>query len=444
MLHSQEKLTPEQKQMARRRRILQGRAAQGICILAAFAAISLFAAGWLLLRQDRTFSDSENRMLAQKPAPTLASLADGSFAGGIERWYADQFPGRDLWITADLTFQRALGVREMNGVYLGADGYLLEAPAQEDAAQLGQTEAAICAFAAQHPDIRLTAAIVPNAWGVLSEKLPAGAPVEDQKALIDAIDQAMPDVRTANLTEALRSRCSEPLYYRTDHHWTSLGAYYAYQQLCDALGLTPFDTAAHTALTADRFYRTDHHWTSLAARYAFETLSAQLDLQPVRSYTVYPVSDSFEGTLAAKTGSHAALDTIEIYVPDTDVQYAVTYADTQTTICSLYDRAKLAEKNQYEVFFGGNHARVDIQTTADTGRTLLLLKDSYANCFVQFLTPYYDRILMIDPRYFYDDLGALLRRERVTDALILYNYNTFVQDHALSVVLQSALFDECE
>ena len=403
MLHSQEKLTPEQKQMARRRRILQGRAAQGICILAAFAAISLFAAGWLLLRQDRTFSDSENRMLAQKPAPTLASLADGSFAEGLERWYADQFPGRDLWITADLTFQRALGVREMNGVYLGADGYLLEAPAQEDAAQLGQTEAAICAFAAQHPDIRLTAAIVPNAWGVLSEKLPAGAPVEDQKALIDAIDQAMPDVRTANLTEALRSRRSEPLYYRTDHHWTSL-----------------------------------------AARYAFETLSAQLDLQPVRSYTVYPVSDSFEGTLAAKTGSHAALDTIEIYVPDTDVQYAVTYADTQTTICSLYDRAKLAEKNQYEVFFGGNHARVDIQTTADTGRTLLLLKDSYANCFVQFLTPYYDRILMIDPRYFYDDLGALLRRERVTDALILYNYNTFVQDHALSVVLQSALFDEGE
>ena len=382
MLHSQEKLTPEQKQMARRRRILQGRAAQGICILAAFAAISLFA---------------------QKPAPTLASLADGSFAEGLERWYADQFPGRDLWITADLTFQRALGVREMNGVYLGADGYLLEAPAQEDAAQLGQTEAAICAFAAQHPDIRLTAAIVPNAWGVLSEKLPAGAPVEDQKALIDAIDQAMPDVRTANLTEALRSRRSEPLYYRTDHHWTSL-----------------------------------------AARYAFETLSAQLDLQPVRSYTVYPVSDSFEGTLAAKTGSHAALDTIEIYVPDTDVQYAVTYADTQTTICSLYDRAKLAEKNQYEVFFGGNHARVDIQTTADTGRTLLLLKDSYANCFVQFLTPYYDRILMIDPRYFYDDLGALLRRERVTDALILYNYNTFVQDHALSVVLQSALFDEGE
>ena len=404
VLHSQEKLTPEQKQMARRRRILQGRAAQGICILAAFAAISLFAAGWLLLRQDRTFSDSENRMLAQKPAPTLASLADGSFAGGIERWYADQFPGRDLWITADLTFQRALGVREMNGVYLGADGYLLEAPAQEDAAQLGQTEAAICAFAAQHPDIRLTAAIVPNAWGVLSEKLPAGAPVEDQKALIDAIDQAMPDVRTANLTEALRSRRSEPLYYRTDHHWTSLGAYYAYQQLCTALGLTPFDTAAHTALTADRFY----------------------------------------GTHYSKPGSHAALDTIEIYVPDTDVQYAVTYADTQTTICSLYDRAKLAEKNQYEVFFGGNHARVDIQTTADTGRTLLLLKDSYANCFVQFLTPYYDRILMIDPRYFYDDLGALLRRERVTDALILYNYNTFVQDHALSVVLQSALFDEGE
>ena len=78
MLHSQEKLTPEQKQMARRRRILQGRAAQGICILAAFAAISLFAAGWLLLRQDRTFSDSER---PRSPRWPTAALPGESSAG---------------------------------------------------------------------------------------------------------------------------------------------------------------------------------------------------------------------------------------------------------------------------------------------------------------------------------------------------------------------------
>ena len=390
MLHSQEKLTPEQKQMARRRRILQGRATQGICILAAFAAISLFAAGWLLLRQDRTFSDSENRMLAQKPAPTLASLADGSFAEGLERWYADQFPGRDLWITADLTFQRALGVREMNGVYLGADGYLLEAPAQEDAAQLGQTEAAICAFAAQHPDIRLTAAIVPNAWGVLSEKLPAGAPVEDQKALIDAIDQAMPDVRTANLTEALRSRRSEPLYYRTDHHWTSLGAYYAYQQLCDALGLTPFDTAAHTALTADRFYGT--HYSK------------------ARTWNAVP-------------------DTITWYdLPNQLTIYNVTAAGQPTdgTDTGLYDTDKLSVYDKYAMFLHGNNGLSRVQGDG-TGK-ILVIKDSYANCFVPYLTANYADIDVVDFRNYNFGLDQLIADNDYDQILVLYSFDSFKSD----------------
>ena len=390
MLHSQEKLTPEQKQMARRRRILQGRAAQGICILAAFAAISLFAAGWLLLRQDRTFSDSENRMLAQKPAPTLASLADGSFAEGLERWYADQFPGRDLWITADLTFQRALGVREMNGVYLGADGYLLEAPAQEDAAQLGQMEAAICAFAAQHPDIRLTAAIVPNAWGVLSEKLPAGAPVEDQKALIDAIDQAMPDVRTANLTEALRSRRSEPLYYRTDHHWTSLGAYYAYQQLCTALGLTPFDTTAHTALTADRFYGTHYSkartWNAVPDTITWYDLPNQL--------TIYNVTAAGQPTDGETTG--------------------------------LYDTDKLTVYDKYAMFLHGNNGLSRVQGDG-TGK-ILVIKDSYANCFVPYLTANYADIDVVDFRNYNFGLDQLIADNDYDQILVLYSFDSFKSD----------------
>ena len=113
----------------------------------------------------------------------------------------------------------------------------------------------------------------------------------------------------------------------------------------------------------------------------------------------------------------------------------MTYADTQKTVCSLYDRAKLAEKNQYEVFFGGNHARVDIRTTADTGRTLLLFKDSYANCLMQFLYPYYDHIILIDPRYYYDNVESVISREQVTDVLFLYNANTYFEDTSLADVL---------
>lgn len=398
-MQGQERLTPLQKQQVRRRKLLHGRAAQGFCILAVFAVLGAVCSALVLLRQDKTFSENENRVLTQRPALTWQTVADGSFAEKLTDWYADQFPGRDGWMSVELAVQRLMGVRELSGVYLGEDDYLIQAQAEPDTQELEKTQEAIRAFAAQYPEIRTTALIAPNAYGVLTQKLPADAPVDDQQTLIDAIDQTLTGVVCVNTTQTLRAHSAERLYYRTDHHWTSL-----------------------------------------AARYAFEAVAAAMELpDTVPGYTVYTVSDSFEGTLASQTGSHAAHDTIEIYVPDCDVQYAVTYPDAQKTVCSLYEREKLAQKNQYEVFFGGNHARVEIQTTADTGRTLLLLKDSYANCFVQFLTPYFDRIIMIDPRYYYDDLGALLRREAVTDALILYNYNTFVQDHTLSVVLQSAL-----
>ena len=369
--------------------------------------VGLFALD--LITPDRAYSELENTTLSQRPALTqLSAKGLNSYFTAYTKYVKDQVFGRDQWISLQSMVETTLLQKEQNGgILLGREHMMFPRTfglLSSEERTLPKNTSAVESLCQRYPG-KVNVLLAPAASDIYPENVPANAPLLNENTYLDQLSAAV---------QAAGGRFVDVRGTLTDHKGEYL------------------------------YYRTDHHWTSLAARYAFETLSAQLDLQPVRSYTVYPVSDSFEGTLAAKTGSHAALDTIEIYVPDTDVQYAVTYADTQTTICSLYDRAKLAEKNQYEVFFGGNHARVDIQTTADTGRTLLLLKDSYANCFVQFLTPYYDRILMIDPRYFYDDLGALLRRERVTDALILYNYNTFVQDHALSVVLQSALFDEGE
>ena len=150
------------------------------------------------------------------------------------------------------------------------------------------------------------------------------------------------------------------------------------------------------------------------------------------------VSTTFEGTLSSKSGSHTALDTVEIYVPQTNISYYVTYnEDSATDICSLYNRDALNQKDHYTVFFGGNYSRVDITTTADTGRSLLVFKDSYANCFIQFLYPYFDHITMIDPRYYYDTVENVLRSEAVTDVLFLYNLDTFLGDTSLADVLGS-------
>ena len=145
--------------MARRRRILQGRAAQGICIFAAFAAISLLfgrrlaaaAAGPDVLRQREPHAGAEAGAHARARWPTAA------LPSGLERWYADQFrrPRSVDHRGSDVPCGGCSASGRSNGVYLGADGVSAgQRPQQEDAAQLGQTEAAICAFAAQHPDIR--------------------------------------------------------------------------------------------------------------------------------------------------------------------------------------------------------------------------------------------------------------------------------------------------
>lgn len=128
---------------------------------------------------------------------------------------------------------------------------------------------------------------------------------------------------------------------------------------------------------------------------------------------------------------------MEIYEPENvEIQYLVNDSDNDEKRPTLYDRTALDGKDKYQVFFGGNHAMVDISTTNDKGRRLLIFKDSYANCFVPFLLPYYTEIVMIDPRYYYDNVQTLMNNKGITDVLFLYNMDTFLTDNSLADVLE--------
>ena len=348
-----------------------------------------------LITPDREYSETENRKLAQMPAFSFSALADGSYFSGLGNYIADQFAGRDFWISLNLGFSQITGAREAGGVYLCADNYLMEIPGEPNHPSVQRNLEAINAFAAGHKNLRVYMTVVPNAVTVHADKLPANAPCRDQIADITGIKNTLVGVEFLDVTDALLAHSEEMLFYRTDHHWTSLGAKYAFDFMAPRMGIE----------------------------------------QTVADYTVYTVSNSFEGTLSSKSGSHAVRDTVDIYVPTTGIEYYVTYANDQSNICSLYVRSALDQKDHYTVFFGGNHGRLDITTTANTGRSLLIFKDSYANCFIQFLYPYFDHITMIDPRYYYDNVETVIRSEAVTDVLFLYNANTFLCDTALADVL---------
>ena len=188
------------------------------------------------------------------------------------------------------------------------------------------------------------------------------------------------------------------------------------------------------------FYRTDHHWTSLGAYCAFDASAELLGIEtPITNYHVHVLTNSFEGTLASKSGKHTAEDTITAYEPlGTDVSYYVLYDSTQEKAGSVFVDSALDTKDKYTVFFGGNHPLVTIKTTANNGKILLIFKDSYANSFVPFLIPYYQQIVMIDPRYYYDDVEQLMTQRGVTDVLFLYNLSTFSADTALADTLGAA------
>ena len=391
-------IDPERQQLLlRRNRQLHGVA------LAALLALVILVFGLINILHPKTdFSETENRKLQNYEKPVLSALLDGTYTARLESAFSDQFFSRDRWVAAKLRLDTLLGKKESNGVYLCEDNYLIEIPTAPDPAVLGKTLNAMNNFAVRYPDLNVSAMIVPNASYVLRDYLPKNAPAHSQQEDLFTIEQTLsPYMTFADVTQPLKNHARDGVYYRTDHHWTSLGAYYA------------FDSIATSALGIDT---------------------------PITDYNIHILSNSFEGTLASKSGKHNVTDSITAYEPlGTDVSYYVVYDSTQEKAGSMFVSSALDTKDQYTVFFGGNHPLVTIRTTANNGRVLLLFKDSYANCFVQFLIPYFEQIVMVDPRYYYDDAAQLITQRSVTDVLFLYNLSTFSADTALADTLNAGL-----
>ena len=350
-----------------------------------------------LVLPDRSFSANENRALSQRPSISVQGLSDGSFASDFASYYSDQFVGRDFFMGLRFRSSYLLGQREFSGVYIGKDGYLLSEPTSPNTAAVSRTLNAINQFAAANSGITTSFILVPDASAILPENLPGSAPVRDQAADIASFLTGLdPSIQRLDTVSALRNNKAEQIYYRTDHHWTSRGAYYAFLNASSALGI---------------------------------------NLSGI-SYAAHTVSQTFQGTLASRSGDFSHRDTIEVFEPrGTDVIYYVNYPDLAVKSRSLFISKQLDEKDQYTVFFGGNHPLVEIRTTADNGRSLLIFKDSYANSFIQFLTPFYQTIIMVDPRYYYDNISAAIRNYSITDILYLYSADTLFADTSLADVL---------
>lgn len=354
-----------------------------------------------ILVPDKTMSEKENRILSSKPKLTWSGLVSGDFMMKYEDYLADQFAGRDAWRGLRVTLTRLGGSKVENEVLIGKNHQLLQDIVSPDQDILKENLDAIQTFAEDYLDLDVNMMLIPDAATVLSGQLPALSTVADQTRMIAQVKRELGDsVVWLDASDALNKHKEEKIYYKTDAHWTSLGAFYAFGAVAEQMGI-------------------------------------QVDYSS--AYAVYPITTSFNGMLAAKSGCRLdEKETIEIYVPkNTDNDVVVSYVNEQKKTTSLYDSSKLDTRDQYAVFLGGNSAVVDIKTVSESNRRLLVVKDSFANCFVPLLTPYFREIVMVDPRYYTGTIEDIMDTYRISDVLFLYSGNTFFQDNNISGVLGS-------
>lgn len=352
-----------------------------------------------LLPVNKTFSDNENRKLAEKPKFTWSKVISGQYMEEYESYRSDQFVGRNMLRTIKTASEFFAGKRESSGVLKGDNGYLMEEIAPMDEGKVTANLKAMNQFSESHPDIPMYMMLVPNAANILSDRLPALAETEDQKKQFQEIQGNLGTMITwVDVQNTLKSHKKEVLYYHTDSHWTTLGAYYAYQTLTEVMNL---------------------------------------DTSKAPKMKQYAVNTDFNGDLSSLSGYDTGFrEPVYIYsAENTKENISVVAEYDGTKKATLYDEYKLEEKDKYALFLGGDHDVTDIRTNAEGTDRLLVIKDSYANCMLPFLTPYYREIIAVDPAEYKGNVETILEENAITSVLFLYNGNTFVQDDNISGVL---------
>lgn len=374
---------------------MQFRHPRAVVLLFIGIIVVMQAAFWLLPR--RSFSENEKRVLSEAPQIDAAGIADGSVFRSIESYLSDHFPGRELWVGANAYLENAEGRGATEDIVRGTDDWLFTAPVSDDRETLWDNMQAITTFA-EKQSVPVTMMAVPSAGAVVSDKLPAlHLPYPDADLLEEARRIAGNTLHWVDLyTDFCSAEQPERLYYRTDHHWTTEGAYRAYCLLMEELGQSSV---------------------------------------PRDDFTVEQIS-GFYGTSYSKSGLWLTEpDTLELWT-DSDIQAVTTVYDANradpVTREGMFFREYLEDADKYPVFLSGNHARVHIETNADSGKRLLVIKDSYAHALAPFLAEEYSTIDLIDLRYFKQQtISSWLEENPADEILLVYGLSSLAEDKNL-------------
>ncbi len=387
----------------------------------AFTGLVFFAGIASFVMRREAVSSIENRKLAQFPAYSDSTFWSGRYFKQIELYYADNFPLRDRWINFSKSFKGRLGF-ESSDIKMYDDVNDAEAnegdttkkentgPLPDDGAT-GEVKKKVFVFKNRAfemfgggaamgksyanvinsynrlkiPGLQVYNLIIPVALEFeLTEKYknlqkPNGEAIANIYGALDS------NIKKVNAIDEIRKHRTEYIYFNTDHHWTSLGAYYAYRAFCETAGFTP----------------------------------VSLDTIPCK------VKPAFLGSLYRLTRDpklQSNPDSVKYYLFRDSVNF---YVGSNTKL-GVWTRSKMygegaSGSNSYSVFLQGDLPVVKMETQHKNGRKILMIKESYGNAFAPFLINNYEKVIIVDQRYYTGNLLELLKYEGITDLLFINN-----------------------
>nr|WP_294036675.1 DHHW family protein [uncultured Ruminococcus sp.] len=350
---------------------------------------------WFIFSPKPDYSSSEKRYLQKFPEVTAEKLLSGDFGSEFETFFADRFPQRNTWVGLNAYTALAEGNNGASGVYNCKNGYLINKPVSTEN-NLDKNIGAVADFA-KSIDTPTTVMLVPSTGYIVDDVLPTFHDKYNDDEDISKISSTLSKdkIGFVDLREPFKSeyKNGSQLYYKTDHHWTTKGAYTGYQELCKVLGITPIDDSTLKKDSYPDFYGTTYS-------------SSGFWLTP---------SDNIEIWNNPKNS-------------DRNISVKITEGANIKTSGSMYFTDHLKEDDKYPVFIDGNHALTEITNTNAKNGTILLIKDSFSHSLAPFLAENYSKVVLVDLRYYKESVSDLVTTYNPEQVVVLYGIDNLATD----------------
>ena len=341
---------------------------------------------WFLVNEKKEFSENEFRYLQKFPEFSFDSLLEGTFIENLESYFNDHFPLRENFVSLKTQSYLLTNQTLINDVYISDKGYLINRFNKPK--NSNKIINIINKFSKDNNDLNLSIMLVPTATSIYSNFLPSDNINYSEKEAIKYYYDNL-DINKIDLYDIFeKEKDNYQLFYKTDHHWTTFGSYFAYVEFCKNMGIDYYNFG-------------------------------ELKLEKV--------NDNFLGTLYSKvfTYNQEKDDIYRLYLEDSD--FTVKYLNKTTN--TLYEESYLKEKDKYSYFLDTNQPVIEIiNNKIDNENEILIIKDSFANSFIPILANHYKKIHVIDPRYYNLAISDYIKENNLNDILLLYNINNIDTD----------------